>query len=262
MEILISNDDGVYADGIKSLKDALSEIANVTVVATLEERSTTGHTLTLDHPLRLVELEKNVYGCSGYPADCAVLGIIHLFKEKMNKRPDLVVSGINRGPNLGQDTYYSGTVAAAREAVFHGVPAISVSTASDFGTPKKDKLFYDTASYFVKKFVEDKIHTYLRPLGLLNINVPNLPLEKIKGVEMTRLGFQKYSEEIQKREDFRGRSYFWIGGIYEGFEGNDDTDCYAVSKGKVSVTPIDLLEKGRLDENKWAELSEKLLELN
>ncbi len=262
MDILISNDDGVFAEGIKSLKRTLSEIANVTVVAPLEERSTTGHTLTLDHPLRLVELEENVYGCSGYPADCALLGIIHLFKEKMNKKPDLLISGINRGPNLGQDTYYSGTVAAAREAVFHGIPSMAVSTASHFGTPKGDKLFYDTASHFVKKFLKEKIHEFLKPMGLLNINVPNLPLDQIKGVEMTRLGFQKYSEEIQKREDFRGRPYFWIGGIYEGFDGNDKTDCHAVSQGKVSVTPIDLLEKGNLDASKWGQLSEKILELS
>ena len=141
MEILISNDDGVYAEGIKSLRKSLSQIGNVTVVAPLEERSTTGHTLTLDHPLRLIELEKDIYGCSGYPADCALLGVIHLFKEKKGRKPDLVVSGINRGPNLGQDTYYSGTVAAAREAVFHGVPALSVSTASSFGTPKSNPLF-------------------------------------------------------------------------------------------------------------------------
>ncbi len=260
MEILISNDDGVYSEGIKSLRKSLSEIANVTVVAPLEERSTTGHTLTLDHPLRLIELEKNVYGCSGYPADCALLGIIHLFKEKKGIKPDLVVSGINRGPNLGQDTYYSGTVAAAREAVFHGVPALSVSTASSFGTPKSSTLFYETAADFTKKFVEQKFHSLLEPMGLLNINVPNLPIEEIKGIELTSLGFQKYSEEIQMRKDFRGRDYFWIGGIYEGFEGSEKTDCFAVSEGKVSITPLSLLEKGRVDQKCWNKLSEKIFE--
>ena len=97
-------------------------------------------------------------------------------------------------------------------------------------------------------------------MGLLNINVPNLPIEEIKGVELTSLGFQKYSEEIQMRRDFRGRDYFWIGGIYEGFEGNEKTDCYAVSEGKVSITPLSLLEKGRIDQKCWNKLSEKIVE--
>src|SRR5690606_11886896 len=110
-------------------KNVLDQIGDVTVIAPLEERSTTGHTLTLDHPLRLVEIERNVYGCSGYPADCTLMGLAHVMKEN---KPDVVISGINRGANLGQDIYYSGTVAGAREAVFHNVPAIAVSLVVDF----------------------------------------------------------------------------------------------------------------------------------
>ena len=131
MNILICNDDGVYATGIKKLRDSLKEIANVTVVAPLEERSTTGHTLTLDHPLRIVEIEENVFGCSGYPADCSLLGVAEIMKYQ---KPDLVVSGINRGANLGQDIFYSGTVAAAREAAFRDIKAIGVSSVIGLGS--------------------------------------------------------------------------------------------------------------------------------
>jgi 5'-nucleotidase len=250
MRILICNDDGVHADGLKILARELRKIAEVTIVAPLEERSTTGHTLTLDHPLRLVEIEKDVWGCSGYPADCALMGVAHIMKDR---KPDLVVSGINRGANLGQDIYYSGTVAAAREASFHGVPSISVSSVLDF-LPKHTKVFhYETAATFIAQLVGHNVHKHISPLTVLNINVPNLPSSELKGVSVARTGFRRYSEEIQERVDFRDRSYFWIGGIYKGFNSDELSDCSVTDEGRISLTCLNLLGHGSDEIEKWAQ---------
>ena len=146
MNIVLTNDDGVNAPGINILRESLREIANVIVVAPLAERSTTGHTLTLDTTLRLQEISEDVYGCSGFPADCSLMAIGHLFKNQntkyFGKKIDMVISGINRGANLGQDVFYSGTVAAAREAAFHGIPSIAVSSCMDFRNPDKNDQHY------------------------------------------------------------------------------------------------------------------------
>lgn len=248
MKILICNDDGVYAPGIKALQKSLEQIADVTVVAPLEERSTTGHTLTLDHPLRVVEVEKNVYGCSGYPADCALLGLAHLMK---NDRPDLVVSGINRGANMGQDVYYSGTVAAAREATFHRIPSISVSSVVDFISPTPKTEHYGTAGDFIKEMVKHNIHKNLDRNVLLNVNVPNRLPKDLSGVKVTKLGFRRYSEEILERNDFRDRKYFWIGGIYSGFDPCEDSDCHATEEGYVSISPLNLVSNEGVDLSSW-----------
>ena len=184
MNILLTNDDGVHAPGIRILAETLSSIANVIIVAPLEERSTTGHTLTIDHTLRLVELDENVFGCSGFPADCALMGIAHVFKSQ-GKKIDIVISGINRGANLGQDMFYSGTVAAAREAVFRNIPAIAVSSCMDFRITEKNNLFYYTASNFIKNLVEYKVSEFIPPMTLLNVNVPWKDENEILG---TRVG--------------------------------------------------------------------------
>ncbi|OUR94869.1 5'/3'-nucleotidase SurE [Halobacteriovorax marinus] len=251
LNILISNDDGVYAPGINILFEVLSEVANVVMVAPLEERSTTGHTLTLDHPLRLVEIKDKVYGCSGYPADCALMGIGSILKDT---KIDLFVSGINRGANLGQDIYYSGTVAAAREATFHGVPSIAVSSAMDFMSnhKPKDEYFY-TAAKFIKKLVLADVHKHITPMTLLNVNVPDVLENEIKGVEVTNLGFRKYSESIEKRSDFRSREYYWIGGKYEGHNEQPGSDCSVVDAEKISVSALNLLEKTADESKKWNE---------
>jgi 5'-nucleotidase len=245
MNILLVNDDGVHAPGINILKESLKEIADVYVVAPLEERSTTGHTLTLDHTLRISEISENVFGCSGYPADCTLVGIGHIFKKKLiNKKIDLVISGINRGANLGQDIYYSGTVAAAREAAFHGIPSIAVSSCMDFKKISNEVENYFTASNFIKKLVESNISSILSPMSILNINVPWKPDLSIKGVKVTRVGFRHYSEEIEERIDFRGRKYYWIGGNYGGFEKLDDSDCAVVENDYISVSPVKLYDYG------------------
>lgn len=255
MKILICNDDGVFAPGINTLKDELQQIADVTVVAPLEERSTTGHTLTLDQPLRVVEIEKDVYGCSGYPADCALWGLAHLLK---NDKPDLVVSGINRGANMGQDVYYSGTVAAAREATFRGIPSIAVSSVVDFQSTRQEVEHFQTAGEFVKELVKQKVHENLDSDTLLNVNVPNLLAKDLNGVRITELGFRRYSEEIIERRDFRDRKYYWIGGVYSGYDPADASDCHSTEEGYVSVTPLNLVSNQKLELNKWEELMKPL----
>lgn len=238
MRILLSNDDGVYAPGIKNLYKALKKLPDTEVymVAPLEERSATGHTMTFDSPLRIVEVEENVFGCSGYPADCALMGMAYLLKDNP---PDLVISGINRGANLGQDVYYSGTVAAAREAAFRQIPAIAVSLVVDFlKTPPKgqDDEMYLSAASLIFDLVSARFHELITPGEVLNINVPNLERPQLKGLEMTCLGRRHYSQDILERQDFRGRNYFWIGGIYKGFESIPGSDCLVVDEQKVSIT--------------------------
>ncbi len=242
MKILISNDDGVYAEGLRVLYDALKDLGEVMVVAPLVERSTTGHSLSLDNPLRVVEVEKNYFGISGFPADCTLFGIGHQYLKTFG-RPDLVVSGINRGANLGQDIYYSGTVAAAREAAFHDIPGISVSTAGHFGEAKV-KQEYATAANFIRKLLQAGVTDILDPLTLININVPNIIEEKVEGVELTKLALRKYSEKITERKDFRENPYYWIEGHYEGVEMGEGTDTGAIEKNKISITPLNLLYYG------------------
>lgn len=257
LNIVISNDDGVYAPGINVLFEVLSEIANVVMVAPLEERSTTGHTLTLDHPLRVVKIKENTYGCSGYPADCALMGFGHIVDKST---VDLFISGINRGANLGQDIYYSGTVAAAREATFHNIPSISVSSAMDFEsnkTPNND--YFYTAANFIKKLVLADIHKHIDPMTVININVPEVKESELKGVEVTHLGFRKYSENIDKRSDFRNREYYWIGGNYNGHNNDAGSDCSVVDEEKISVTCLNLLSQTTEEPSKWRRFLDQLV---
>ncbi len=237
MRILLVNDDGVTAPGIRALFRELGPNFETTIIAPLEERSTTGHSLSLDKPLRLEKLEEKVYGCSGFPGDCVLMGLGHLMKEK---RPDVVISGINRGANLGQDLYYSGTVAAAREATFHGVPGIAVSLVFNSMT---DEHRYDVAATVIDWCLREGLHRLIPELSLMNINVPNLPLKEIKGFRQTEIGFRRYSEEIHARIDTRNRDYFWIAGRYEGFSENPASDCQAVTDGYIAITPHALIDR-------------------
>jgi 5'-nucleotidase len=253
MKVLLSNDDGVHAPGIRALYDAFHSQFETTLVAPLEERSTTGHSLSLDKPLRLENFEPNIYGCSGFPADCVLMGLAHVLGGI--KRPDVVVSGINRGANLGQDLYYSGTVAAAREAAFHKVPAIAVSLVFHNVT---EKHLYESAATFMKWCLEENLHHHCPPMCLININVPNLPLSEIKGCKVTETGFRRYSEEIHARIDARGRDYFWIAGLYEGFDPNPESDCHAVQDGYIALTPHRLLGVESMDVSALKKVVEKL----
>ncbi len=240
MKILVSNDDGVFASGLKTLAQSLKKLGQVVVVAPLEERSTMGHSLTLHKPLRLQKIGDAFYGINGSPADCVYLAIREVFKGM----PDLVVSGPNRGANLGQDVYYSGTVSAAREACILGIPAIALSVDVAHGNKKNPtkevSVHYDTACAELLKFLAKIKLKDFSKYNLFNINVPNVGKSKIKGMHFTRMGFRHYSGNVIKRIDHRGKPYFWVGGQYKGFQDEPGTDCSSVARGFVSVTPIQL----------------------
>ncbi len=246
LHILISNDDGVHAPGINILRSRLARDARVTVVAPLEERSTTGHSLTLDKPLRLEKIADGIWGCSGFPGDCTLIGLEQVCK---NDRPAIMVSGINRGANLGQDMYYSGTIAAAREAAFHSLPALATSLV--FKTASEHGHHYETAAEVAAWVVASGLLNRLPKWSLLNLNVPDVPLTELKGIRFTTVGFRHYSEEIHSREDARGRPYYWIAGHYQGFHPQLDSDCQAVEQGYAALTPHGLIAGQTYD---WSEL--------
>lgn len=230
MKILISNDDGIRATGIKFLREELSKKNEVITIAPNQERSSCGHGITLGHPVRIEKLSDDIYSCTGYPADCILIGLGNICKDD---KPDLVVSGINHGANLGQDRYYSGTIAAAREAAFRGIPSIAVSLVTQ---NLKDLEHFETASEFISTLVDQNIQDLIPRNSLLNVNVPNLPLAEIKGVRYTSLGFQNYSEEVIERIDGRGKTYYWVGGTYRGYEQIEGSDCVEVYNGFISIS--------------------------
>jgi len=237
MKILLSNDDGVYATGLKAMYQELKKLGKVWVVAPLEEKSTAGHSLTLHKPLRLVKTDNGFYGVSGSPADCVYVGI----REVMKGEPDLVVSGINRGANLGQDVYYSGTVSAAREACILGIPSLAVSLAVHFDRNyAEEKLNYATAAKIAARLIKAKALQSVPKYTLLNLNVPDVAYKRVKGIATARQGFRQYSGMILKRKDHRGRPYYWVGGQYHGFKNDPDTDCFAVDHLYASLTPLKL----------------------
>lgn len=233
MRILISNDDGVHAPGINFLMNALKKNHEVIMVAPERERSSCGHGLTLGEPVRVKEINENIYSCSGTPADCILFALDIHYKKK---RPDLIISGINHGANLGQDRFYSGTMAAAREGVFRGVPAVATSLVY-----KKDqKKHFDMAAEYIASLADKNIQECIPQMHLLNINIPSLPKEEIVGSELTTPGYQVYSEEVIERTDHRGESYYWLGGTYQGHKDIAGSDCNAVFENKISVTLEDL----------------------
>jgi 5'-nucleotidase len=237
MKILLSNDDGVHAPGLKILYDELKKLGTVKVIAPLEEMSTTGHSLTLHKPLRLIPMAKDFFGVNGSPADCVYLGVRQVFREM----PDIVVSGINRGANMGQDVYYSGTVSAAREGCILGIPSYAVSLCIDFKSRKSEnKLNYAAAAKMLVKVVKEYQKKGFPKYTMLNVNVPDLPVSKIKGILPARQGFRHYNGAVLRRTDHRGKDYFWVGGQYTGFANEVGTDCAVVDRNYVSVTPLKL----------------------
>ncbi len=237
MKILISNDDGVNAIGIDFLNNELKKSHETLIIAPHKERSSCGHGISLGEPLRVKKIKENIYQCSGYPADCILVGVGHLCKQD---KPDLVVSGINHGANLGQDRYYSGTIAAAREAAFRGIPSIAVSLVTQ---NIKDVEHFEVAAKFVKRLVDKNIHQIIPAQSLLNINVPNVSEEKIAGAMITFAGFQEYSEEVVQRNDTRGEKYYWVGGTYSGHKDIEGSDGNAVSQNYISINLQDLSGK-------------------
>lgn len=231
--ILITNDDGVHSDGLKVLRKSLSSLGRVVVVAPHHQMSGTSHALTTDLPVRIRELEKDFYSVSGYPADCVYAAMYGLLPRK----PDLTVSGINKGANLGIDVYYSGTVAGIRQSVIDGVPGFAVSLVID---SNKNELYWEDAAEYSKSVAKKMLEKGYKQKGFLNVNYPNLVKKEIKGVKITKTGDRHYIQEVKVGKDPRGREYCWLWGDYKGFTPAEGTDCMAVSEGYISVTPLSL----------------------
>ncbi|PRC91276.1 5'/3'-nucleotidase SurE [Solimicrobium silvestre] len=227
MKILISNDDGYLAPGLLALADAMSKIAEVVVVAPERNRSGASNALTLDKPLSVSKAGDNVYFVDGTPSDCVHIALTGL----LDYRPDLIVSGINQGQNMGDDTLYSGTVAAATEGFLFGIPAIAFSQA------EKGWGFIDDAARFALNLVKHKLDDLHKPY-LLNVNIPNCHYADIKGVQVTRLGRRHQSEPVIKSADPRGNPIYWIGPPGAAKDASEGTDFHAVAQGYVSVTPL------------------------
>ncbi|MEQ3512843.1 5'/3'-nucleotidase SurE [Pseudoalteromonas sp. BZB3] len=228
MKILLSNDDGVHAKGISILYEALSKIADVTVIAPDRNCSGASNSLTLLNPLRATQLDNGFYSVNGTPTDCVHLGVNQLLDEE----PDLVVAGINNGANLGDDTLYSGTVAAATEGRHLGLPAIAVSLCS------KKEAYYETAAEVAVKIIKQLSSHPLPKDQIININVPDIPLAELKGIKVTRLGARHKADTMTKQIDPWGRSVFWYGSLGSESDAGEGTDFYAVNHGYAAVTPL------------------------
>jgi len=240
--ILVSNDDGVRARGIRELVKALEPLGRVVAVAPDQERSAASHSITLHRPLRIKRVGRDRYSVDGTPTDCVMVGM----HEVLDEMPDLLVSGINHGGNLGDDVHYSGTVSAAFEGCIFGIPSIAVSLVSYDGGDMKP------AATFAAKLAKKVLKKGLPRGIILNVNVPPLPAEGIKGYEITKQGKRNYGDIIAERIDPKGRKYFWIGGDEASFENIEGSDCNAIRDGKISITPlrVNLTEKGFLKELK------------
>jgi 5'/3'-nucleotidase len=229
--ILVSNDDGVHSEGIVALAEALREVGEVVVVAPDRERSAVSHSLTLHRPLRVEELGPGRFAVNGTPTDCVNLAINGI----LGRRPALVVSGINKGANLGDDVTYSGTVSAAMEGTLLGVPSIAVSLVG------RDGFRFEPAATFSVRLARWVIERGLPADTLLNVNVPQaVEGQTIRGVALTRMGRRRYGDAIVEKVDPRGKKYYWIGGEELEFEDAEGTDFHAVHEHLVSVTPIHL----------------------
>ncbi|HBV75684.1 MULTISPECIES: 5'/3'-nucleotidase SurE [Vibrio] len=227
MKILLSNDDGVNALGMNTLAQVLSEIAEVVIVAPDRNRSGASNSLTLETPLRVNQVRPNVYSVQGTPTDCVHFALNELMKDDM---PDLVVSGINHGANLGDDVLYSGTVAAAMEGHFLGVQSIAISLVG--------KTHFDTAAHVAKDMVLQHVKNPIPSQYLININIPDLPLEQLAGTQVTRLGARHHAENMIKQLDPRGQEVYWLGPPGKEADAGEGTDFYAIEKGEVSITPL------------------------
>ncbi|MBA1274242.1 5'/3'-nucleotidase SurE [Stutzerimonas azotifigens] len=230
MRILIANDDGVYAPGLAALYDALADYAECQVIAPIQDMSGASSALTLDRPLHPVTMPNGFIGLNGSPTDCVHLGINGMLEQA----PDMVVSGINLGANLGDDVLYSGTVAAAIEGRFTGMPAFAFSLVSR----QPDNL--PTAAYIARTLVENHARLQMPARTVLSINVPNLPLDHIRGIQLTRLGHRRRAKAPVKVANPRGKEGYWISAAGDVEDGGPGTDFHAVMQGYVSVTPLQL----------------------
>lgn len=239
MRILISNDDGYIAPGLIALHEAVVGLGELTVVAPERNRSGASNSLTLDRPLHLKQAHNGFHYVNGTPTDCVHLAVTGM----LDHAPDMVLSGINWGPNMGDDTVYSGTVAAAMEGYLLGVPSIAVSLASFSGA------HFATAGRVVRQLVE---RFRARPFGapvLLNVNIPDIPFDRLQGLRVTRLGRRHKAEPVVRQTSPRGETVFWVGAAGAAADAGEGTDFHAVDKGYVSITPlqIDLTHYGQQD---------------
>jgi 5'-nucleotidase len=232
VKILVSNDDGYRAEGIARLRAALALLGEVTVVAPDRNRSGAGNSLTLDMPLRLTQSEPGVYFVAGTPTDCVHLGITGALDIDF----DMVASGINDGANLGDDVLYSGTVAAAIEGRFLGLPALAFSLC----TSANGARHFDTAARVAESLVLSLQERPLDPRLILNVNIPDRPFEALEGYRSTRLGFRHRSEAVLPARDPRGNTVYWIGAAGGGDDAGQGTDFMAIAEGFVSVTPLSI----------------------
>lgn len=231
MNIMVTNDDGIHAPGIRALAEAMKELGSVTVIAPDRERSAAGHSLTLHSPLRIFKLHEGWYAVDGTPTDCVNMGIHNMLPVS----PDLVVSGINHGANLGDDVTYSGTVAAAMEANLMGIPAIAFSLAT---FEKSDN--FECAALIALRVARQVVANGLPSDTFLNVNIPDCQLAEMRPPLVTRQGKRSFIGKIVDKTDPRGRKYFWIGSEEPGLNDEEGTDFHAINRRHVSVTPLHL----------------------
>ena len=238
MRILISNDDGYFSPGIELLAAVLGELADVTVVAPERDRSGASNSLTLDRPLHLRRAANGFYFVNGTPTDCVHLAVTGMLDEP----PDMVVSGINLGANMGDDTLYSGTVAAATEGYLLGLPAMAISLTSSTGT------HLDSAARIARQLVERFINQEFGAPLLLNVNVPDLPYAELKAPLVTRLGRRHKAQPAVRQQTPRNETVYWVGAVGAAQDASAGTDFHAVATGHVSLTPIqiDLTHGGQI----------------
>lgn len=227
-KVLVTNDDGIFSEGIKLLAEALTKVADVVVVAPDREQSASGHSLTLHHPLRIRKIEDSWFSVDGTPTDCVNLAVLSLLEDDP---PALVCSGINFGSNLGDDVTYSGTVSATFEGTLLGIPSLAFS--QEIG----DKFSFEPAAELASEIVGELLENEELPSDLL-LNV-NFPAGAFRGLDLTRLGRRRYTQSVVEKTDPRGRKYYWIHGTPEWAE-EEGTDYYAISRNRVSVTPLHL----------------------
>jgi 5'-nucleotidase len=229
--ILLTNDDGVGATGLKALREAIGPLGDIYTVAPDGERSACAHSLTIHTPLRINRLDEKVYSITGTPTDCVAIAVNKLLPN----RPELIISGINHGPNLGDDITYSGTVSAAMEGIILNTPSFAISLNRYGGEGH-----LETAGNVARTLAEDVLQHSLPFDTFLNVNVPNLPLDEIKGFRLTRQGSRAYDGAINETRSPWGELYYWIGGGTAYWEHGEDTDMHALREGYVSITPLHL----------------------
>ena len=229
--ILVTNDDGIHAPGLQVAFKESQKLGEAVIIAPEHDNSAASHSLTMNRPLRVKQLGENVYTINGTPTDCVTIGIGKILLEK----PDLVISGINPGPNLGDDVSYSGTVSAAIESTMLGIPSIAVSLAAE-----SEPFHYETAGDFILRLAQIVLKKGLPKDTLLNVNIPNTSIQDIEGVAFTRRGRRLYEDAIKETYDPWRRKHYWIGGGTPSWDSGEGTDSAAISVNKISITPMHL----------------------